>query len=123
MSTYMGDICVSTGKYTDQQGQQKNRYEKIGAWFQDDQGRVSIKVTMIPLLPPDPNGNSGFFASLFAKQDGGRQQQPPAQNRPPAQQGQQQPPAQQGWYDANNIYHQGKPPANGKTPYQDEVPF
>lgn len=93
---YMGDICVKSGSYTDQQGQEKNRYEKIGAWFQDDQGRISINISMIPLLPPSNDGRPGFYASLFHKQGQqgqaqGQRQQPPAQ-QPPVQQRQQQPP-------------------------------
>ena len=85
---YSGDICVKTGSYTDAQGQSKNRYEKIGAWFTDDQGRISINISMIPLMPPDPNGKPGFYASLFHKQGQGQQQQPAP--RPAPQQGARQ---------------------------------
>jgi hypothetical protein len=120
---YMGDICVVTGKYTDNQGQSKNRYEKIGAWFQDGEGRISIKVTMIPLIPPSKEGDSGFFASLFHQQDNGKKAAPAPQQQP-----QQQPPAQpqaQGWYDAQGIYHQGTPPGQParQQPQQESVPF
>jgi hypothetical protein len=110
----MGDICVKTGVYTDSQGNEKGRYEKMGAWFQDDQGRISVLITMIPLMPPLESGKGGFFASLFPAQNNNRgaghsqgQGQGQQQNRPPVQQ-QQQP--------------QGQPPANNNGGYED-VPF
>ncbi len=84
-TTYMGDICVTTGKYMDNQGRERSRFERIGAWFQDDQGRISIKITMIPILPSSGD-NAGFFASLFPKQNGQVQapQSRQTTNRPPS---------------------------------------
>ena len=82
----MGDVCTITGKYTDQQGQEKNRYMKVGAWF-DNEGRISVKLDAYPI--PGPDGN--VWLSLFLKQDDAPQQQQPAQQqRPPQQQQQQQ---------------------------------
>jgi hypothetical protein len=101
----MGDICVSSGSYTDKQGQQKNRWEKIGAWFQDDQGRISINVSMIPLIPPKKDGGIGFWANLFTQQNNGQGQQQQPQGQPAPQPQQQQPQGQpaprQQYYDAN----------------------
>jgi len=84
---YMGDVCTITGKYNDQQGNEKNRYLKVGAWF-DNEGRISVKLEAIPL--PDPNGN--VWLSLFLRQDDNSNQQQPA---PQQQQQRQAPPPQQ----------------------------
>lgn len=84
---YMGDVCTITGKYNDQQGNEKNRYLKVGAWF-DNEGRISVKLEAIPL--PDPNGN--VWLSLFMRQDDNSNQQQPA---PQQQQQRQTPPPQQ----------------------------
>lgn len=81
---YMGDVCTITGKYNDQQGNEKNRYMKVGAWF-DNEGRISVKLEAIPL--PDPNG--GIWLSLFLRKDDDQQQQ----QQPPRQQQQAAPAA------------------------------
>lgn len=67
---YMGDVCTITGKYTDQQGNEKNRYMKVGTWF-DNEGRISVKLEAIPL--PDEKGN--VWMSLFLRQQNNNQQQ------------------------------------------------
>lgn len=77
---YMGDVCTITGKYNDQQGNEKNRYLKVGAWF-DNEGRISVKLEAIPL--PDPNGN--VWLSLFLRQDDNSNQQQQRQAPPPQQ--------------------------------------
>mgnify|MGYP001313713962 CR=1 FL=1 len=73
---YMGDVCTITGKYNDQQGNEKNRYLKVGAWF-DNEGRISVKLEAIPL--PDEKGN--VWMSLFLRQDDNNQQQNNNNNR------------------------------------------
>jgi hypothetical protein len=84
---YMGDVCTITGKYNDQQGNEKNRYLKVGAWF-DNEGRISVKLEAIPL--PDPNG--AVWLSLFLRKDDDQQQPAPQQQQ---QQQRQAPPPQQ----------------------------
>ncbi len=95
---FMGDVCSKTGTYNDQNGNQKSRYTKIGSWFQDDQGRISIKMDALPVPQLDQQGRLGCWLSLFHKQDDqqtgndqfNRQQQTrpqhprPAANRPPS---------------------------------------
>jgi len=101
---YMGDICVTMGSYTNQQGEKKNRYEKIGAWFQDEQGRISGNINMIPLIPPKKDDGTGFWFSLFTDQKNkgqGQHQQAPQQQAPAPQQQQQAPAPRQQYYDAN----------------------
>lgn len=82
---YMGDVCAITGKYTDQSGQEKNRYMRVGAWFQSDKG-ISVKLEAAPY----PNESGEVWLSLFVAQQ--QQQRPPQQQqqRPPQQQQQQQ---------------------------------
>ena len=42
-----GDLCFSSGEYTDKQGQTKKRWEKFGTVMQDDQsGRMSIHIPL-----------------------------------------------------------------------------
>ena len=49
---YMGDVCTGR-KYKDQQGQDKTKYTKIGAWFENDQGQLSIKLDALPMPDDD----------------------------------------------------------------------
>ena len=85
---YMGDVCVVTGTYQDQQGQEKARFAKIGSWFENEQGQLSVKLEALPL--PDPKGE--VWLKLFTKKDdqqqapAQQQQQRPAQQQAPAQQ-------------------------------------
>lgn len=53
--------CVATvGKYTDTQGNEKKRYQNVGAIFQDDEGRMSQKLECIP-VGPNWSGWISFF--------------------------------------------------------------
>lgn len=73
----MGDICQATGSYQDQNGNNKTRYTKLGAWFKDDQGRISAKLDVLPMpkLRKDNNGEvtQACWVSLFAAQDNNNQ--------------------------------------------------
>ena len=85
MNTFTHDVVVSTGTYTDQQGQEKKRWMKIGAVFTDQEtGNMSIKLDALP-MPKE----SGTWLKLFRK-DNQQQQQPQQQfNQPPVTQQQQ----------------------------------
>lgn len=89
--SYMGDVCAITGKYTDQAGQEKNRYIRVGAWFQSEKG-ISVKLEAAPY----PNGKGEVWLSLFVAQQ--QQQRPPQQQQRPPQQQQQRPPQGGGYY-------------------------
>jgi hypothetical protein len=80
---YMGDVCTGR-KYQDNQGQEKTKYTKIGAWFENDQGQLSVKLDALPM--PDEKGEC--WLKLFVPQPQDGQQAPPQQQR--AQQPQQQ---------------------------------
>ena len=46
------DIVATVGKYTDRNtGEEKKRYQSCGAVFEDDNGRLSIKLDTIPITP------------------------------------------------------------------------
>ena len=68
------DLVAVTGTYTDRNGQEKKRYQKCGAAFTDDQGRISIKLEALP-ISTDWTG----WIGLYEPRD--EQQAPPA---PPA---------------------------------------
>lgn len=51
MAKKVFDAVATVGKYTDKQGNEKKRYTNVGAAFEDDQGRLSIKLETIPVGP------------------------------------------------------------------------
>ena len=54
MSTYYGDAVITTGEYTDQAGQTKKRYCKIGAMFYNSEhDSYSLKLEALPMPQPD----------------------------------------------------------------------
>ena len=73
MAQYIGDICVSDGEYTDQQGQTKKRWQKVGAAFKNEYGKISFKLDYMPMS----NDFSGWF-NIFEKDQQNTMQQNPA---------------------------------------------
>lgn len=61
MSKVVYEVMAKTGKYTDKQGQEKNRWTKCGVIFQCDKG-LSLKLEAMPV------GSDGWF-SLFEPKD------------------------------------------------------
>ena len=59
---YSHDIVATVGSYVDGSGQEKKRYQKVGAAFSDDEGRVSLKLDAVP-CSPDWSG----WLSLYPK--------------------------------------------------------
>ena len=52
MAKFTHDVVATTGEYTDRQsGEKKKSYTKVGAAFTDDQGRISIKLDLVPVGP------------------------------------------------------------------------
>jgi len=51
MAKKVFDAVATVGKYTDKQGNEKKRFVNVGAAFEDDQGRLSIKLETIPVGP------------------------------------------------------------------------
>lgn len=43
------DAVATIGKYTDRQGNEKKRYVTVGSVFEDEQGRLSLKMDAVPV--------------------------------------------------------------------------
>lgn len=67
------DVVATTGEYTDHSGEKKKRYSNCGSAFTDDQGRISIKLDLVPVTP-DWSG----WLSLCPIEDKQQRQQQPA---------------------------------------------
>ena len=81
MANYTHDAVVTTGEYTNQSGETKKRYQKIGVVFTNDKGQMSLKLDALPCGP-----NWSGFISLYEKSDEQPQQR---QQAAPTQQGNQ----------------------------------
>ena len=89
----IGDVVATVGTYT-KNGQEKKRYAKCGVMFEDDQGRLSMKVDTMPVTPDWSGWLSVFFddnkpANTGQRTDAandffnsGKQEQPAAQSAP-----------------------------------------
>lgn len=49
MATKKYEAVATIGKYTDRNGQEKKRYINVGTVFEDDQGRLSLKLDAVPV--------------------------------------------------------------------------
>lgn len=67
---------ATVGKYTDRNGQEKNRYLTVGGMFKRDDGSVCMKLDTVP-VGPDFNGWISFYDL-----DDQQQAQQPAQQAP-----------------------------------------
>ena len=88
------DLAVKTGSYTDAQGQQKHRWQNVGAVMQGQDGGQYMMLAkwFNPAGVPDERGGESTLISMFepkqqGQQQGQQQRQPPQQ--PAQQQGQQ----------------------------------
>ena len=85
------DAIITTGEYTNAQGEQKKSYLKIGTLFVYDDGGLSLKLDAVPV----GNGNISFYERKPKQQQQPQQgyQQPQQQYQQPMQQQAQQPQA------------------------------
>lgn len=77
------DAVATIGKYKDRQtGEEKKRYVNVGSVFQDDQGRMALKLDVIPTT----HEWSGWLAFYEPKDQPQRHQQarPTQQRQAPA---------------------------------------
>ena len=77
-SKYTHDVVATTGEYTNREGEKKKNYTNVGKAFTDDQGRISIKMTSIPVGPEW----SGWL-SLYPAKEKGQGERPPEGIRSP----------------------------------------
>ncbi len=62
-------LVATVGKYTDQSGQEKNRYQRMGTMFKRDDGTFALKIEAVPV---EFNGWVNFYDL-----DPPKEQQPP----------------------------------------------
>jgi hypothetical protein len=80
------DLAVKVGSYTNQQGEQKNRYQNVGALMQGDNGQfIMLAKWFNPAGVPDERGGESILISVFEPKERDQAPQRPAQ-RPAAQQ-------------------------------------
>lgn len=85
------EIKVSTGSYTNGQGEEKKSYCKIGALFiNPENGNMSAKLDVLPI----PNAEGEIWLSFFDKYDENKQQNQQPQQSFEAQPNFNQPVAQ-----------------------------
>ena len=77
---YVGDVCHVSGTY-EKDGEQKKRYVKCGAYFENDHGGLGIKLEYVPTQV----GEKGLWLSLFLKDKDGNagSQSKPEKKAPP----------------------------------------
>lgn len=122
MPQKLRDLAVKTGSYTDSQGQEKGRWQNIGALMKSDDGGefIILHRWFSPAGVPNPDNRDSLLVSCF-KADRQQGQAPHG--------GQQQPPQQQGQYGApQQGAPQGQPApqgpgAPGGSDFDDEIPF
>ena len=73
------DLAVKVGSYTNQQGEQKNRYQNVGALMQGDNGQfIMLAKWFNPAGVQDDRGGESILISVFEPKE--REQAP--QQRP-----------------------------------------
>ena len=74
------DLCVVTSRYT-QNGQQKSRYENIGALCEKDGKKfIMLKAHFNPAAIARQEGSENIFVSMFAPKDKGQDNSPKDNN-------------------------------------------
>lgn len=77
------DAVATVGKYRDAHGNEKKRYMTVGAVFEDDDGRLSLKLDGVP-CSPDWSGWVSFYEPQDRQQGQPRQEQARRPEPPPA---------------------------------------
>lgn len=93
MAQYIGKVTATVGTYKDN-GVDKKRYVTCGAAFEDEQGRVSFKLDVVP-CSPEWSGWFSIYPPDDDRQQGGQQHSRPASTKQSVQPRQQARPQQQ----------------------------
>lgn len=93
MTKPIGEINVVVGSYTNQQGEQKNSYRKVGALWQGEKGfYITLDRTFNPAGAPfNENKPHSIMLSVFEPKEKDAAQ--PAQTQRPSKVAEQQAPA------------------------------
>ena len=66
MTTKLYNICASTGKFTDHNGNSKNRYIRVGSVLKGEYGAyIMLDAHFNPAGIPRKDGSSSIILSLF----------------------------------------------------------
>ncbi len=90
MATRIYDLAVKTGSYTNNEGQQRNRYETIGMVVDDGKGGkfILLKRTFNPAGVDAKDGKDSIMVSMFEPRDrdgnGGGERSPTPASKAPA---------------------------------------
>jgi len=100
MSKKLYDVVVTTGKYTNSQGEEKSNFENVGAVLEGENGPyLLLKRTFNPAGVPNPDNKDSVLISLFEPK--------------PKQEGQQQ-----GSFKAQDNFQQPQQQTGGFAPQQ-----
>ena len=70
MTNKLYNICASTGKFTDNSGNSKNRYVRVGSVLKGDYGAyIILDAHFNPAGIPRKDGSSSIILSLFPPKD------------------------------------------------------
>ena len=77
------DLAVKVGSYTNQQGEQKNRYQNVGALMQGDNGPfIMLAKWFNPAGVQDGHGGESILISVFEPRQEGQQAPQRTASRP-----------------------------------------
>ena len=77
------DLAVKVGSYTNQQGEQKNRYQNVGALMQGDNGPfIMLAKWFNPAGVQDDRGGESILISVFEPRQEGQQAPQRTASRP-----------------------------------------
>jgi hypothetical protein len=75
------DLAVKTGSYTNDQNEEKNRYQNIGAVMESNNGKFILLYKWFnPAGIPDERGGDSIVVSMFKPKPRQNQQAQPAPN-------------------------------------------
>jgi hypothetical protein len=70
------DAVATVGEYTNRAGEKKKRYQNVGAIFEDDEGRMSMKLEALPVSPAWSGWISFYEPKAPAGAPAGSERQP-----------------------------------------------
>lgn len=74
------DLCVKTGSYTDRDGNEKGRWENVGALMEGENGPfLMLKATFNPAGIEREPGRDSILISCFEPQQDGQREEPQRQ--------------------------------------------
>lgn len=63
-----GNLVATIGEYTNKEGDKKKNYLTVGIVFEDDKGRLSVKMNAMPVTP-EWSGWLSIYKDDYVKKD------------------------------------------------------